>query len=254
MLVLAQPAWAQVAGGLVPRPGQLADQRMLYIAIGIVGATVMPHNLYLHSAIVQHRAYPRTEDGRRDAIRMASTDVVIALLFAFTINAAILILSSAVFHARGMHGVAEIQDAHRLMAPMLGTGIASFLFALALLASGQSSTVTATLAGQIVMEGFLDLKMKPWKRRLLTRSIAIVPALAVAAYAGDAGVAKLLVFSQVVLSMQLPFAVVPLVRYTSDRKQMGPFASKLWMTALASVVAVAIVGLNAGMLVQMVAG
>jgi len=246
-LAMAQPDWADVAAGMVPAPQALANPEMLYLAIGIIGATVMPHNLYLHSSIVQYRARAPGEAGKREAIRFATIDIVIALFFAFLVNAAILIVSGEVFHERGQTQVAEIQDAHRLLSPMLGSAIASTLFALALLASGQSSTITATMAGQIVMEGFLQWRLKPWVRRLVTRSAAIVPALLVAAWYGESGVARLLVLSQVILSLQLPFAIVPLIRFTSSR-QMGVFANPRWLTLLASAVALLIIALNLTML------
>jgi manganese transport protein len=248
---MAAPDWAAVAGGMVPAPQALANPEMLYLAIGIIGATVMPHNLYLHSSLVQHRKAAPGDAGKREAIKFATADIVIALFFAFLVNAAILILSSAVFHERGQVQVAEIQDAHRLLAPALGSAVASTLFALALLASGQSSTITATMAGQIVMEGFLQWRMKPWMRRLVTRSAAIVPALLVAGIYGESGVARLLVLSQVILSLQLPFAIVPLIRYTSSKKQMGCFANPRWMTLLAAAVAALIVALNLTMLLRM---
>ena len=245
---MAAPDWGDVASGMVPAPQALANPEMLYLAIGIIGATVMPHNLYLHSSIVQYRRVAPGDAGKREAIKFATADIIIALFFAFLVNAAILILSSAVFHERGQVQVAEIQDAHRLLSPMLGSAIASTLFALALLASGQSSTITATMAGQIVMEGFLQWRMKPWMRRLVTRSAAIVPALLIAAYYGESGVARLLVLSQVILSLQLPFAIVPLIRYTSRRSQMGAFANPRWMTLTASLIALLIISLNLTML------
>jgi manganese transport protein len=245
---MAAPDWADVAGGMVPAPQALANPEMLYLAIGIIGATVMPHNLYLHSSIVQHRKAAPGDAGKREAIKFATADIIIALFFAFLVNAAILILSSAVFHERGQVQVAEIQDAHRLLSPALGSAVASTLFALALLASGQSSTITATMAGQIVMEGFLQWRMKPWMRRLVTRTAAIVPALLVAGIYGESGVARLLVLSQVILSLQLPFAIVPLIRYTSRRSQMGVFTNPRWMTLTASLIAVIIVTLNLTML------
>ena len=248
---MASPDWADVAGGLVPAPQKLANPEMLYLAIGIIGATVMPHNLYLHSSIVRYRKVAPGDAGKREAIKFATADIVIALFFAFLVNAAILIVSSAVFHERGQVQVAEIQDAHRLLSPMLGSAIASTLFALALLASGQSSTITATLAGQIVMEGFLQWRMKPWMRRLVTRSAAIVPALLVAGYYGESGVARLLVLSQVILSLQLPFAIVPLVRYTISRCQMGALVNPRWMTVTATMIAMLIIALNLTMLFNM---
>lgn len=247
-LILAQPQWREVAAGIIPNSQTITDPAMLYVAIGIIGATVMPHNLYLHSSTVQTRRYALDEEGRRSAMKWASIDVVIALLLALVVNASILITAAAVFHASGHREVAEIQDAYHLLTPLLGTGLASILFGLALLASGQSSTLTATLAGQIVMEGYVQLKMRPWLRRLLMRSIAIVPALIATIYYGESGTAKLLVFSQVVLSLQLPFAVIPLVRFTSDRKRMGGFVNPRWMSCLAWLVAGIIVSLNGAML------
>jgi manganese transport protein len=247
-LILAQPKWREVAAGIIPNSQTITDPAMLYVAIGIIGATVMPHNLYLHSSTVQTRRYALDEEGRRSAMKWASVDVVIALLLALVVNASILITAAAVFHASGHREVAEIQDAYHLLTPLLGTGLASILFGLALLASGQSSTLTATLAGQIVMEGYVQLKMRPWLRRLLTRSIAIVPALIATIYYGESGTAKLLVFSQVVLSLQLPFAVIPLVRFTSDSKRMGSFVNPRWLSLLAWLVAGIIVSLNGAML------
>ena len=227
---------------------------MLYIAIGIIGATVMPHNLYLHSSIVQTRAYDRTETGKREAIRFATIDSTVALMFALFINAAILILAAAAFHTAGRTDVAEIQDAYQLLAPMLGVGIASTLFAVALLASGQNSTLTATLAGQIVMEGFLSIRLRPWLRRLITRGIAIVPTVIVTAMYGESGTAHLLVLSQVVLSLQLPFAVVPLVAFTSDRAKMGAFANPAWLKWTAWLVSAIIIVLNVKLLFDWVTG
>ena len=221
---------------------------MLYVAIGILGATVMPHNLYLHSSIVQTRAYEPSEAGRRDAIRWATIDSTIALMLALFINAAILIVAATVFHASGHTEVAEIGDAYRLLSPLLGLGIASTLFALALLASGLNSTVTATLAGQIVMEGFLRLRIPNWARRLITRGIAIVPVIVVTALYGEKGTAQLLVLSQVVLSMQLPFAIIPLVRFVSDKRKMGVFVVPRWVTMIAWLVAGVIVVLNVKLL------
>ncbi|EGD07129.1 chaperonin GroL, partial [Xanthomonas vesicatoria ATCC 35937] len=236
-IALAAPPIAAVLGGFIPRAQVVTDPQVLYLAIGIIGATVMPHNLYLHSSIVQTRAYPRTDDGRRSALRWAVTDSTVALMFALFINASILILAAAVFHAQGRTDVQEIEQAHALLAPMLGVGLASTLFAIALLASGVNSTVTATLAGQIVMEGFLQLRLPPWLRRLLTRGIAIVPVVVVTWLYGEAGTARLLVLSQVVLSMQLPFAVIPLVRFVSDRTLMGALVAPAWLVRLAWVIA-----------------
>jgi len=249
-LVVSNPAWSAVVGGLLPTPAIVTDPSMLYIAIGILGATVMPHNLYLHSSVVQTRAYERTEEGKARAVRFATIDSTVSLLFAFLINAAILVLAAAVFHGTEHADVADISDAYRLLSPALGIPAASTLFAVALLASGQASTLTGTLAGQIVMEGFLDLRLKPWMRRLVTRLVAVVPAVIVAALAGEQGVGKLLILSQVILSMQLGFAVVPLVRYTSDRAKMGRFANGPTLAAIAWTIAAVIVGLNVYLLAQ----
>ncbi len=250
-LFLARPDMAGVLGGLVPTTEIVTNPAMLYIAIGILGATVMPHNLYLHSSIVQTRAFAKDEAGKRDAITMATIDVTVALGLAFFINAAILILAAATFHVAGRTDVADIDQAYELLAPMLGMGAASVVFAVALLASGQNSTVTGTLAGQIVMEGFLNLRMPVWARRLVTRLLAIVPAVLVVGATGDAGATKLLVLSQVVLSLQLPFAVVPLVAFTGSRKLMGALISPVWLRVLAWAIAVVIIGLNATLLWSM---
>lgn len=253
-LILAQPAIAEIARGFIPSPEIVTNPEMLYIAIGIIGATVMPHNLYLHSSIVQTRAYDRTETGKREAIRYATIDSTVALMFALFINAAILILAAAAFHTTGRTEVAEIQDAYQLLAPVLGVGIASTLFAVALLASGQNSTLTATLAGQIVMEGFLSIRLRPWLRRLITRGIAIVPTVIVTALYGESGTAHLLVLSQVVLSLQLPFAVVPLVAFTSDKAKMGRFANPAWLKWTAWLVSAVIIVLNVKLLFDWVTG
>ena len=247
-IVAAAPPVAAMLRGFLPSPEIVTNPEMLYIAIGIIGATVMPHNLYLHSSIVQTRAYPRTDEGRRDAIKWATADSTIALMLALFINAAILVVAAATFHTSGHADVAEIGQAFELLSPLLGLGIASTLFAVALLASGLNSTVTATLAGQIVMEGFLHLRLPNWARRLLTRGIAIVPVVVVTALYGERGTGQLLVFSQVVLSMQLPFAVIPLVRFVSDRRKMGKFAIPLPVAAVAWVVAGIIVILNVKLL------
>jgi manganese transport protein len=244
-MIFAQPSLAGIFGGLIPKPEIIQDPRMLYVAIGILGATVMPHNLYLHSSIVQTRSYEQTRAGKREAIKFATIDSTVALSLALFINAAILITSAATFHTRGQHEVAEIQDAYKLLSPMLGVPIASALFALALLASGQSSTLTSTLAGQVVMEGFLNIRLRPWLRRMITRLIAIVPAVVVTAMYGQSGTAKLLVFSQVLLSLQLSFAVIPLILFTSDKRKMGEFVIPLWIRVLAWVTAGVIVVLNA---------
>ncbi|UYC13981.1 Nramp family divalent metal transporter [Xanthomonas sp. CFBP 8445] len=243
-IVLAAPPLREVLAGFIPRAQVVTDPAALYLAIGIIGATVMPHNLYLHSSIVQTRAYERTDQGRRSALRWALTDSTIALSLALFVNAAILILAAAVFHAHGRTDVEEIEQAHELLAPMLGVGLASTLFAVALLASGINSTVTATLAGQIVMEGFLHLRLPPWARRLLTRGLAIVPVVAVTSLYGEQGTAKLLVLSQVVLSMQLPFAVIPLVRFVTDKQRMGPLVVRRGLAWLAWAIAALIVVLN----------
>jgi manganese transport protein len=217
---------------------------MLFVAIGILGATVMPHNLYLHSSIVQTRNFERTRAGKADAIKFASIDSTFALMFALFINGGILILAAAAFHWTGHHEVAEIQDAYQLLSPTLGVGIASTLFALALLASGQNSTLTGTLAGQIVMEGFLHIRLAPWLRRLITRGIAIVPAVCVIGYFGEGKTTDLLIWSQVILSMQLSFAVIPLLLFTNNKVKMGSFANPLWIKVLAGASAATIVILN----------
>ncbi len=253
-VMLAQPVVAELLAGFIPRTRIMSDPAALYLAIGIIGATVMPHNLYLHSAIVQTRNYPRTREGRREGLRWSVMDSTIALLLALCVNAAILITSAAVFHAAGRIDVEEIDQAYRLLSPMLGVGLASLAFAIALLASGINSTVTATLAAQIVMEGFLSLRMPGWIRRLLTRGLAILPVVVVVGFYGESGAARLLVFSQVVLSMQLPFAVIPLVRLVSDRKVMGEFATGRAVTLLAWSVAGLLVALNIKLLVDMVRG
>lgn len=251
-LALAQPSIYAIAGGLIPSTEIITNPAMLFIAIGIIGATVMPHNLYLHSSIVQTRAFDRSLEGKREAVKFATIDSTIALAFALFINGAILILAASTFHAAGRTDIAELGQAHELLTPMLGAGAASILFAVALLASGQNSTVTATLAGQIVMEGFLDLRLPAWARRMITRGLAIVPALIVASLYGASGTAKLLVLSQVVLSLQLPFAVVPLVRFTSDKGWMGPFANPLWLKIVAYTITTIIIGLNVTMLVSLI--
>jgi manganese transport protein len=228
----------------VPSSEIVTNPAMLYIAIGIIGATVMPHNLYLHSSIVQTRAYERTDKGKRDAVKWATLDSTIALMLALFVNASILIVSAVAFHDTGHQDVAEIGQAFELLSPLLGLGIASVLFAVALLASGLNSTVTATLAGQIIMEGFLRLRIPNWARRLLTRGLAIIPVVVVTALYGEKGTGQLLVFSQVILSMQLPFAVIPLVQFVSDRKKMGSLAIPRAVAALAWVVATIILVLN----------
>lgn len=243
-ILFSKPAIGAVLSGFIPRTQIVTDKEMLYIAMGILGATVMPHNLYLHSSIVQTRKIEPTTEGKREAIRFATIDSTIALMSALFINAAILIVSAATFHKAGRNDVAEIQDAFQLLTPMLGAPLASTLFALALLASGQNSTLTGTLAGQIVMEGFLQIRMRPWLRRLITRAIAIVPAVIVTMIYGEHGTAKLLVLSQVILSMQLSFAVVPLTLFTSDKRKMGPFVNAPLTKFLAWTVTSVIVVLN----------
>ncbi|HXS10865.1 MAG TPA: Nramp family divalent metal transporter [Candidatus Krumholzibacteria bacterium] len=247
-IIFSRPSLSGVLSGFLPRAEILKNTQMLYVAIGILGATVMPHNLYLHSSIVQTRKYEQTEEGKREAIKFATIDSTTALMCALFINAAILIVSAATFYSRGNHEVAEIQDAFRLLSPMLGVPLASGVFALALLASGQNSTLTGTLAGQIVMEGFLNIRLRPWLRRLITRAIAIVPAVIITALYGEGGTAKLLVLSQVILSMQLSFAVVPLILFTSDRHKMGSFANPMWVNVLAWTTAVIIIILNGKLL------
>ena len=243
-IFFAHPLWREAGIGFIPRAEILRNREMLYIAIGILGATVMPHNLYLHSSIVQTRAFGSSTRDRREAVRYAIFDSTLALGFALFINAAILVLGAAAFHTRGLHNVAEIADAYKLLSPVLGASLASTLFACALLASGQNSTLTGTLAGQIVMEGFLDIRLKPWLRRLITRSIAIIPAALVIGFAGENKVTSLLILSQVILSFQLPFAVIPLIQFTGDRSKMGEFVNSRFTTVVAWVVAAAILFFN----------
>jgi len=251
----SQPSLSGILRGFfVPSPEIIRDPSMLYIAVGILGATVMPHNLYLHSAVVQTRNFERTRRGKREAIRFCTIDSTVALTIALFVNAAILIVSAATFYRSGHFEVAEIQDAYKLLTPLLGITGASTVFALALLASGQNSTLTGTLAGQVVMEGFLNIRIRPWLRRLITRTLAIVPAVIVTAFWGERGTAQLLVLSQVVLSMQLSFAVFPLVRFTSDRAKMGEFVNASWLKWLSWVTAVFILVLNAWLLVQATRG
>jgi manganese transport protein len=247
---LAKPDLGAVAEGFIPRTEVLTNPAMLYIALGILGATVMPHNLYLHSSIVQTRRYVDTVASKQEAIRFATLDSSIALMSALFINAAILIVSAAVFHGTEHSEVADIGDAYQLLSPLLGASAASTLFAVALLCSGQNATLTGTLAGQIVMEGFVNIRLRPWLRRLITRLVAIIPAIIVIALYGEQGTGALLILSQVVLSLQLPFAVFPLVSFTSNRHKMGPFVAPLWMQALAWLVAVIIAALNVWLLYQ----
>ncbi|GED33094.1 MULTISPECIES: Nramp family divalent metal transporter [Brevibacillus] len=250
----SQPEVKEILGGFIPTAEIVKNPEMLYIAIGILGATVMPHNLYLHSSIVQTRQYEQTTLGKREAIKYATADSTIALIFALGINAAILILSAATFHRAGMTEVAEIGDAYHLLAPLLGTTLGSILFGVALLAAGMNSTLTGTLAGQIVMEGFLNLRITPWLRRLITRMIAIIPAVIVTALYGESGTTQLLILSQVILSLQLSFAVVPLVKFTNDKKKMGEFVNAPWLKVLSWIVAIIIMVLNAYLLYQTLFG
>ena len=253
-IALADPDWGAVLRGFLPSREILADPDMLYLALGILGATVMPHNLYLHSGLVQTRGYGDTPSEKREAITLATIDSSIALCLALTINASILILAAATFHRVGRTDIAELDQAHSFLAPLLGSTLAPTLFAIALLCCGLNSTITATLSGQIVMEGFLNWRIAPWLRRLITRTIAIVPAVVVTILAGEKGTAQLLILSQVVLSLQLPFAVVPLVMFTASRAKMGEFVAPRWLTALAALVAVAIIALNAKLVFDLVIG
>ena len=247
-LIFSKPALTGVMLGFIPGPHIVMNQGMLYVSIGIIGATVMPHNLYLHSSIVQTRKFEQTPLGRREAIKFATIDSTVALMFALFINGAILVLAAAVFHWSGHQDVAEIQDAYKLLSPLLGVGIASVLFAVALLASGQNSTLTGTLAGQIVMEGFLNFRITPWLRRLITRALAIIPAVLIIGIFGEGKTTQLLVASQVVLSMQLGFAVWPLMRFTDEKAKMGEFANRLWLKILGWTVAGIIIVLNVKLL------
>ena len=254
-IIFSRPEFGEIARGFfVPSPQIITHPEMLYIAIGILGATVMPHNLYLHSSIVQTRNFERTPEGKREAIKFSTLDSTIALMFALFVNAAILVVSAATFYRSGHTEVAEIGQAYHLLTPLLGVTGASTLFALALLASGQNSTLTGTLAGQIVMEGFLNIRLRPWLRRLITRMVAIVPAVLVTFYYGESGTARLLIFSQVILSMQLSFAVFPLVMFTSDRAKMGDFVNPRWVKVLAWITAVVIALLNGWLLLLIFRG
>lgn len=249
-IIFSRPDAAGILHGYMPKPDILKNPEMLYISIGILGATVMPHNLYLHSSIVQTRDWEPTNEKRWEAIKFGTIDSTVALSFALFINSAILIVAAATFHFSGYQDVAEIQDAYKLLSPLLGVSAASAIFGLALLASGQSSTLTATLAGQIVMEGFLQMRLPAWLRRLATRLIAIIPALIAIIFFGETSTGSLLVFSQVVLSLQLSFAVIPLVMFTSNRRLMGEFVNPVWLKLLAGAVATIIVGLNGWLLLQ----
>jgi len=249
-LIFSKPSPTGILLGFIPNPGIIANQGMLYVSIGILGATVMPHNLYLHSSIVQTRKFEQTSEGRREAVKFATIDSSAALMFALFINSAILILAAAVFHWSGHQDVAEIQDAYKLLSPLLGVGVASALFAVALLASGQNSTLTGTLAGQIVMEGFLNFRITPWLRRLITRLIAIIPAVLIIGIFGEGKTTELLVASQVVLSMQLGFAVWPLMRFTGEARKMGEFVNPLWIKILGWTTASIIIVLNVKLLLE----
>lgn len=249
-LFFSHPAFLPMLHGFLPTPTLFTHKQMLFVAVGIIGATVMPHSLYLHSAVVQTRDHDGTVAGKKEAVKFASIDSTIALTLAFFVNAAILIVAAAVFYMSGHETIAEISDAYKLLAPLLGTSVASVIFAVALLASGQNSTVTATMAGQVILEGFMNLTMKPWLRRLVTRSLAIVPAVVIAIMFGGSGVSHLLIISQVVLSMQLPFAIVPLVYFTSSKKYMGEFVSKPWLKAVVVTIAGLIIVLNVGLVTQ----
>ncbi len=247
-IFFARPLWLEAASGFLPRVEILRNREMLYIAIGILGATVMPHNLYLHSSVVQTRAFGDSSRDRREAIRYAVLDSTLALGFALFVNAAILVLGAAAFHTRGLSNVAEIAEAYKLLSPVLGVSLASTVFACALLASGQNSTLTGTLAGQIVMEGFLKIRLKPWLRRLITRSIAITPAAFVIGFAGEGKVTALIILSQVVLSFQLPFAIIPLIQFTGDRAKMGEFTNSRATSVIAWIVAAAVLFFNGELL------
>jgi manganese transport protein len=254
-MFLSQPNYGTALQGLlIPSTDIISNPRMLYIAIGILGATVMPHNLYLHSSIVQSRRYERTPKGKREAIFMANVDSGIALTVALFVNASILIVAAAVFHTRGLFEIAAIEDAYKMLSPLVGATFASTLFAVALLASGQNSSITGTLAGQVVMEGFIHIKVAPWKRRMITRTLAIVPTILVVAAMGSRGTEKLLILSQVILSLQLSFAVVPLVMFTGKRKYMGEFVNGPWLQRLAWVTAFVIASLNGWLLIQTMMG
>jgi manganese transport protein len=252
---MSRPEYGAALGNfLVPSKEIVFNPGMLYTAIGILGATVMPHNLYLHSSIVQSRNYARTTEGKREAIKLANIDSAAALTVALGVNAAILIVAAAAFHRSGHFEVAAIQDAYKLLSPLVGAAGASTLFAVALLASGQNSSITGTLAGQVVMEGFVHMKVKPWLRRMITRSLAIVPTLFVVAVTGEQGTEKLLILSQVILSLQLSFAVIPLVMFTGSRAKMGEFVNKHWLQGLGWFTAAVILVLNGWLLVQAAMG
>jgi manganese transport protein len=253
-IALADPDWGAVLRGFIPTSEIVSNPNMLYLAMGIIGATVMPHNLYLHSAIVQTRAYGSEPAQKREALRFATIDSTLALMFALVINASILILAAATFHKAGNTDMSDLSQAHALLSPLLGSSIAPTLFAVALIACGLSSTVTATLAGQAVMEGFLNIQVAPWLRRLITRMVAIVPAAIVTIYYGDAETGKLLIATQVVLSLQLPFAIVPLVLFTASRAKMGELVAPRWLTGVAGVIALIIIALNCKLVFDLFTG
>ncbi|HEY5695305.1 MAG TPA: Nramp family divalent metal transporter [Candidatus Saccharimonadales bacterium] len=253
-LIFSHPQIAPLMAGFIPARDLFTNQEMLLIAVGILGATVMPHNLYLHSATVQTRAHATNAKGKKEAIKFATIDSTIALTLAFFVNAAILISAAAAFFATGHQAVADISQAYQLLTPLLGVGLASVLFGVALLASGQNSTVTATLAGQIILEGFMHIKLKPWVRRLITRSLAIVLAVIIALLFGGSGLSRLLIFSQIILSMQLPFAVLPLIYITSSKRHMGQFANKTWLKIIVGAITCTIVCLNAWLVAYTLAG
>src|SRR3954465_15611378 len=253
-IALADPEWGAVIRGFAPTTNILTNPDMLYLAIGIIGATVMPHNLFLHSGVVQTRRFGESVEDKREAVKLATIDSTVALTFALVINAAILILAAATFNKMGQTEVAELGEVHKLIAPLLGSGWAPTLFAIALLCCGMNSTVTATLAGQIVMEGFIDIRLPPWARRLVTRAIAIVPAAIVTIWYGEAGTAKLLILSQVVLGLALPFAIVPLVMFTADRAKMGAFVAPRWLTWASGLIAAILIVLNIKLLYDLIPG
>ena len=254
LIALADPVWGEVIAGFAPTREIVMNQQMLYLALGIIGATVMPHNLYLHSGIVQTRAYGEDDAAKRDALTMATWDSTIALMFALCVNAAILILAAATFHNGADRNIEGIEQAHILLEPLLGTSLAPILFGVALLCSGLNSTVTATMAGQIVMEGFINFRMQAWARRLVTRSLAIVPAVAVILLWGTEATGRLLILSQVVLSFQLPFAIVPLVMFTASRAKMGALVAPLWLSITCGFIALLIIGLNVKLLIDIANG
>lgn len=251
-MLLAQPDIPAIANGFIPKTEIITNPAMLYIALGIIGATVMPHNLYLHSSIVQTRAIDSNHLAKKSAIRFATMDSTLALAIALMINTSILILAAATFHVSGYSDIADLTDAHKMITPILGTALAGTLFAVALLCCGLSSTVTATLAGQIIMEGFLNLRLPPWARRMITRGLALIPALSVTVLYGQEGVGKLLILSQVILSLQLPFAVVPLVMFTANRKKMGDFTAPLWLTITTAMIAILLITLNIKMIIDII--